>query len=172
MLSSSSSVLLLVFLVSLLWSSLDLSRFSLSCWVIQLTIGMSSSSDSYVKLLLLSSSVGWSSFTWSFYLFTVGLRDQIDNKNVIFIGLVCYVIILLSGQDHSGVLKIIKLNITWYMIIFMGYTLTLPMPVHSNNRTGPVHSYYYVLATLTKPMQQYFSVSRPASRLYLSYGPI
>ena len=43
----------------------------------------------------------------------VGLRDQIDNKNVIFIGLLCYVIniILLSGQDHSGVLKIIKLNI-------------------------------------------------------------
>ena len=171
MLSSSSSVLLLVFLVSLLWSSLDLSRFSLSCWVIQLTIGMSSSSDSCVKLLLLSSSVG-GVFTWSFYLFTVGLRDQIDNKNVFFIGLLCYVIILLSGQDHSGVLKIIKLNIAWYMIIFMGYTLTLPMPVHSNNRTGPVHSYYYVLATLTKPMQQYFSVSRPASRLYLSYGPI
>ena len=72
---------------------------------------MSSSSDSYVKLLLLSSSVG-GVFTWSFYLFTVELRDQIDNKNVIFIRLLCYVIILLSGQDHSGVLKIIKLNIT------------------------------------------------------------
>ena len=73
---------------------------------------MSSSSDSCVKLLLLSSSVG-GVFTWSFYLFTVGLRDQIDNKNVFFIGLLCYVIniILLSGQDHSGVLKIIKLNI-------------------------------------------------------------
>ena len=71
---------------------------------------MSSSSDSCVKLLLLSSSVG-GVFTWSFYLFTVGLRDQIDNKNVFFIGLLCYAIILLSGQDHSGVLKIIKLNI-------------------------------------------------------------
>ena len=76
-----------------------------------MTIGMSSSSDSYVKFVT-AFIIRWI-FTWSFYLFTVGLRDQIDNKNVIFIGLLCYVIniILLSGQDHSGVLKIIKLNI-------------------------------------------------------------